>query len=296
MIPPPPFTLADAARRDFWLELCPALSIGRELPAPIARPLDLDELHARLGKEGYVQEPDVLPREFTDRLRDAIERLHARGIPAGYAFVYDEFWLVFRGFAPFLARALDPGYRVLPAFWAWRIAPSDAAAGWSAHRDRPQSLDADGTPQSLSIWLPLGDATPLNGCMYVLPAHRDIHFKLRQWAKPPPISFNAESVQDLRALPATPGSLLAWNQALLHWGARASDRGGAPRISISVEFQRSDRPAFEPGLIDPTRPPDFEARLGLIGRLFLAYAKFHKMNSPALLGLATELRDTFFRP
>lgn len=63
--------------------------------------------------------------------------------------------------------------------------PSDQGAGWGPHRDRVQpTLDEDNSPHSLTVWLPFTDATPLNGCMYVLPAHHDGRFRARAWDGP----------------------------------------------------------------------------------------------------------------
>jgi hypothetical protein len=184
---------------------------------------------------------------------------------------------------------LDPEYRVLPAFWAWYVVPTESQAGWAPHRDRTGSLlRADDSPESLTVWLPLTEATPLNGCMYVYPAHLEDRSRASQTAV-----LAGAQLQHIRALPATPGSLLAWNQQLLHWGGRASRLATEPRCSIALEFQRGDGPPFENPLIHPEQLPSFHLRLGLSGKLLLKYAPFHRFDSPELRALAVALAWKF---
>jgi ectoine hydroxylase-related dioxygenase (phytanoyl-CoA dioxygenase family) len=128
--------------------------------------------------------------------------------------------------------ALGNGYRALPDFWVWHVVPSESAYGWSPHRDRVQpTLDRNNAPHSLTVWVPFTDATPLNGCIYMLPAHLDDRFKQRIWDGEG--NNQVLQPQNIRALPAPAGSLLAWNQAVLHWGGRASRLAEGPRSTPS---------------------------------------------------------------
>ncbi len=284
------FNAKDATSIEYWRELCPDLTINGDHQAPPSLLPPVDGLLKSLRFEGYVNEPNVLSQEWIGRLRTGLKTLHERGIPPAFAFVYDEFWLIFRSLSPFLTEVLGADYRVLPAFWAWYVEPTDAASGWTPHRDRPQApIREDNTPESISIWLPLTHATPLNGCMYLLPAQWDDTFKQRVWPPTLKTVLEGRQLQNIRALPAPPGSLLAWNQALLHWGGRASSMGTEPRCSISLEFQRGDTPAMSTPLIHPGDILPFHARLGLVGRLFRAYAPFHRVNAPDLVALAAAL-------
>ena len=94
------------------------------------------------------------------------------------------------------------------------------------------------------------------------------------------------------ALPATAGSFLAWNQAVLHWGGRASRLATAPRISAAFEFQRADQPAFNRPLLNPARLPSFTERLGLIAKQVLQYRHMYPLSSD-VEQIATNLRDRF---
>lgn len=274
-----------------WQGLCPSLHIEGGLNRPTYRFDRLGELLDDLRTEGYVQVPDVLASATVEPLRDCIQLLHRSGIPLPFAFAYDEFWLVYQGLSEFISTALGGDYRALPDFWAWYVPPNDQGAGWGPHRDRVQpSLEADNSPHSLTVWLPFTDAIPLNGCMYVLPAHLDERFRARVWDGEG--NNRVQDPQAIRALPATAGSFLAWNQAVLHWGGRASRLATEPRISVAFEFQRADRPAFNQPLLDPSRLPSFSERLGLIGKQVLQYRHMYPL-APDVEAIAVDLRDRF---
>ena len=255
---------------EFWRGLCPDLRIeGEAAPVAPAALGDLDAHVRLLHREGYLDQPGALATDLVARLAAAIARLHAAGIPLGYAAVYDEVWRAYASLGPLLAAVLGPRFSALPAFWAWHVVPSDDAHGWRPHRDRSpiRTVADDGTPASLTVWLALTDATPLNGCIHVVPMHLDEdRVKMRRPATP-----TVERPQDVRALPAAAGGVVAWNQGLLHWGGRASARAAGPRTSCALELQRGDRPPLDRPLIDLERPPGFRERLALAARLVERY-------------------------
>ncbi|ORB27648.1 phytanoyl-CoA dioxygenase family protein [Mycolicibacterium parafortuitum] len=285
------FSADEVQRREFWHGLCSHMTIdggGAARPAAVG---DTDALMSILKREGYIQVPDAFSELSTAPISQAVTTLAQRGIPLPFAFVYDELWLAFQGLAAFLTTVLGEDYRALPDFWVWYVQPNENAAGWGPHRDRVQpTLEPDNSPHTLTVWLPFTDATPLNGCMYVLPAHHDPRFMERRW------DGDGNNVvlnpQDIRALPAAAGSLLAWNQAVLHWGSRGSRLGTAPRISAAFEFQRGDRAPFNNPLLDPGRMPTFTERLGLIGKQVLQYRHMYPL-SDDVAAIATTLFDSF---
>ena len=170
---------------------------------------------------------------------------------------------------------------------AWFVEPSDSAAGWQPHRDNPvPPMTASGLPQTLTVGLPLTDATPLNGCMYALPAHLDEAFATGDFKIPPQVSVKV--LQNIRALPAPAGSLLAWNQSLLHRGARSSRMGGGPRCSLACEFQSAALPTGSKQLLRARDVPSCNARLGLLGHLLIKYERFQPI-SPAIRLIAKAL-------
>ncbi len=280
-----------ARDREFWRRLCPELAIESAKPSPRFALGDVSGLVERLKFEGYVNVPAVVPPEAFEPLQRCIAKLHEQEIPLAFAFVYDELWHAFHGVARFIEAVLGRSYRALPDFWVWHVLPSEQAAGWGPHRDRVQpTLERDNSPHSLTVWLPFSDATPLNGCIYVLPAHLDERFRRRVWDGPDNILVT--DPQNVRALPAPAGSLLAWNQAVLHWGGRASRLADGPRASAAFEFQRGDRPPFNQPLLDPLAVPSFSFRLGLIGKQVLQYQHMYPLTAD-VEAIAADLRNRY---
>jgi hypothetical protein len=284
-------TADDAESTDYWRSLEPKLSIEGERAAPKFDVGDVDQAMKDLRVEGYVNLPGVVPKNVYVPLRECIARLHERRIPLPFAFVYDEMWQVFQGISAFIGAALGPGYRALPDFWVWHVVADDAVTGWSPHRDRTQpTVERDNSPHTLTVWLPFTEATPLNGCIYVIPAHLDKAFARRQWDGPDNIAVHEP--QNVRALPAPAGSLLAWNQGVLHWGGRASRLAKAPRTSAAFEFQRGDKEPFNTPLLDPKITPPFTQRLGLIGKQALQYKHMYPL-TPDVAAIAETLSGRY---
>jgi len=271
-------------RPDTWRALAPALHVGDTCVSPVA--LDIGPasvLAEMLRREGYVH---VAPPDWRlpiPEMAEVVGRIHALGLPPVFVYLYDETWWMFGRLRAQLATLLGDAYALLPEFWAWHVDPSTGDSGWAPHRDKGHiALFADGAPKSLTVWLPLTDATPLNGCMYIVPADRDPTYNTPDEQQ---LRF---ALSDIRALPAAAGSLLAWTQAIIHWGARTAPRQVGPRISLSCEFQRGDVAPFCTPLMSPTDPPAFADRLRLIARQIIRYQHMYALN-PALADLSARL-------
>jgi len=253
---------------EFWRQLYPEFNIDADL-APDRFPVrDPDALLERIRVEGYVRVPGVVPDETVAATRRCIERLYEAGIPVAFAFLYDELWGLFQSVATYVETLLGGPYLMMPDFWAWYVVPSEEATGWEPHRDRNAlAVDEDNTPRSLTVWLALSEATTLNGCIHVLPARHDDRFTYHMFrGEGADVVFRP---QNIRALPAAPGTLMAWNQNLLHWGGRASSLAEGPRCSVGMPFQRADLPPVRVPAVDPSYLPTFRDRLGLIGKQIL---------------------------
>ena len=275
---------------DFWRQLNPQLSITEPGDKLSLAAYDIQherwpDYLAQLRDEGYLQWDHILPPELVSLLSSTVINLHNAGINPSFAFVYDIFWSVARRLRQIVAPILGDDYRQLPDFWIWYIDPARQEAGWRPHRDRIHCnpLLDDGMPRSLTVWTALTNATPLNGCIYLLPANLDedyYNFAERDSVVNP---------QGIRALPVSAGSILMWNQRVIHWGGTSSSRAKEPRISFAIEFQRADeRPYNEPLLYFPDELLPFNLRLMLVAKQFLQYTHMYSI-SPELKALADKL-------
>jgi ectoine hydroxylase-related dioxygenase (phytanoyl-CoA dioxygenase family) len=216
-------------------------------------------------------------------MADKVRALSVNGLSPVFAFIYDEFWIPFFKLHNVYTGLLGGKYYVLPDFWVWNVDPQKGEAGWKPHRDKGrQSLFPDRTPKSLTTWIPVSTATPLNGCMYIVPAMFDPTYGREdemQW------KFDYSSI---RALPGNPGEFFIWNQAVLHWGSKTSPRAPESRVSMAFEFQRADVAPFNQPLISPLSVLSFESRLKLIAKQILQYRHMYKLE-PELERIATGL-------
>ena len=259
------FPIEQLLQAHTWAGLAPELHVCDAVFWQRYTPLGFDAatcetLAQRMVTEGYFQAEPIDWALPIAAMAAVVQTLRDQGIPPIFAYMYDEFWLTSIRLRSVLAAMLGDDFIALPNFWVWHIDPTTAEQGWQPHRDRGRkTIFADGRPKIVNLWLPLTDATPLNGCMYIVPADRDP-------------SYNREDemvmqyqLYDIRALPAAAGSVLGWNQAVLHWGSHAVPRADQPRISIGSEFQRRDVEPFSTPFIDIDAMPDFNERQYMIG-------------------------------
>jgi hypothetical protein len=239
-------------------------------------------LRAQMIHEGYFQGTVQWASDPT-AMANLVRQLSAAGLSPVFAFLYDEFWMPFFQLHFIYSGLLGDKYFYLPDFWVWNVDPKKAESGWRPHRDKGRmALLPDGAPKSLTTWIPLSTATPLNGCMYIVPANFDPTYgseQEKEW------KFEYPSI---RALPAKPGDFFMWNQAVLHWGSKTSPRGNETRVSMAFEFQRADVAPFNQPLLQPLSNLPFASRLKLIAKQVLQYRHMYKVD-PAIERLAGQL-------
>ena len=56
---------------------------------------------------------------------------------------------------------------------SWRAGRTNLRPAGMNHDASHISVEADGTPTLVNVWIPLTDTTPLSSCIYVVPGHRD---------------------------------------------------------------------------------------------------------------------------
>lgn len=271
----------DFHEKNFWKRLAPNLHIqDDDLYKAVHRICDseeyLDNCKEQINAEGYFELADFDRGFEIKEMANVVRVLTEKQIPLIFAFVYDEFWAIFYSLHPVLKNILDDHYCRLPDFWVWHIDPKTSESGWAPHRDKGvTALFEGGRPKSVTSWIPLTDATPLNGCMYVVPANRD-----PQYATPMENTKSFEfAFQDIRALPGKAGTAFIWNQNVLHWGARASPRAPQPRISIAMEFQTSLVPPMNGPLSNPAENLPFKTRLNLIAKQIIQYTHMYPVTA-----------------
>lgn len=284
-------TAADLTRPDFWRAFAPRLHVEDRRTVEALRfvtpsPEQLAALREQVRIEGYFHASNVPWPVDVALMAQTVRALDAAGLSPVFAFAYDEFWLPFHVLHP-IYQGLLGEYRLLPDFWVWNVDPARGQSGWTPHRDKGRNaLFPDGTPKSLTTWLPLSKATTLNGCMYIVPANLDPTYNTaeeKDWR------FELPAI---RALPAEAGDVFMWNQAVMHWGSRTSPRGGESRVSMAYEFQRADVPAFNTPQISPLEFLPFRMRLKLIAKQVLQYRHMYKVDTATermalqLLGVA----------
>ena len=261
----------------FWRSFAPGLSVEdprsvQALEAITPSAADMAAIRALVREEGYFHAADIAWTIDIALMARTVRALDAAGLPPVFAFIYDEFWIPFYRLAPVYTGLLGE-YRMLPDFWVWNVDPARGDAGWRPHRDKGHAaLLPDRMPKSITTWMPLSRATPLNGCMYIVPANLDPTYGTAQdgeW------KFEHAAI---RALPAEAGDVFMWNQAVLHWGSRTSPRGGESRVSMAFEFQRADVAPMNAPLLPPLGFQSFGARLKLIAKQVLQYRHMYKVD------------------
>lgn len=268
----------DFISRHFWIEKFNYLNIENNEFISSAKHFQINqkfeqEINDRMITEGYFQiEPPDWEMDF-EIMSNIISILVNNNMPAVMAFLFDEFWIIFIKLNKIAEVILGKGYLRLPDFWAWHVDPKKKQSGWAPHRDKGYlSLNEDRSPKSITFWIPLSTSTPLNGCMYIVPANKDRTYGTELDSK-----WNFE-LSSIRALPALPGTIFCWNQAVLHWGSECSERTISPRISVAFEFQSGNVDPFNEPLMDPLTVPRFELRLKLISKQLLQYQHMYPLS------------------
>lgn len=270
-IPP---SVEELRRPEFWRQHFPSLSICERLAScdsDAASPdtIQLQLCRARMAEEGYFQERNTVCERFAPVLAEAVIKCKRLDLPPVFIFMFDEVWECFYALHPYIAILLGDDYRIQPEAWAWHVDPGAGETGFAPHRDRGRvSLAADSSVLSLTVWIALNEALPMNGCIYVLPANRDPVYGTERDEQ------GSVDLMQVRALPAAPGDFLFWSQALLHWGAATSRFASHPRISMGLDYQRRNAPfASTDRQIEPFSQLDFNQRLRFVAEQIPRYQR-----------------------
>lgn len=245
----------------FWRELVPFLGVSSRLDLGAAPLVDADapereRLERRLRRDGFFAREGVLPEEQRERMRAGIERIRGHFGHEVFALMYDEFWLALAGLRSLAELALGRGCRVVPLPFVNYVPPG--AAGFGAHRDRHDAaLHESGLPNMVTLWVSLTDAGPERACLNLLPAAHDPNFPhaLGQ--------LEIRDVRSIRSVPVPAGSVICFNQALLHWGSH--NECDAPRISFAFELERAGIAGARQPSFDLSGSLSLAERVGFVG-------------------------------
>ncbi|GLQ05647.1 phytanoyl-CoA dioxygenase family protein [Sneathiella chinensis] len=255
-------------RADYWAALCPELTIGQSSsqgPVPFSD-ADLERISEVFWEKGYLYLPPLLEREACRAIAQGMKALKSAGEPVPYIYLFDQPWQLFERLRVLIRHFLGPDYAVLPNLWAWYL-DQPGQAGWPPHRDCSSETvfgaGADQILMSLSLWVPLDQATEENGCMYVVPRQQEALLQ-----EP----LTTDSLMPIATpLPADAGAVLGWPQDLVHWGGQYGEGAENPRVSLSFEFQSSHFDPLAEPLLHTDQPPTFAERLSLIEQQFDKY-------------------------
>ena len=183
--------------------------------------------------------------------------------------MYDQCWQLMCRIALYVELLLKAKIKLLPALWAWHV--NHGQGGWAAHRDKSfNTIGNDGWPKSLTAWVALSNVGPDDACIYAIPAFADPNY-------PASASIEIKNIQSIRALPASAGTCLLWNQNILHWGGKLSSWSTEARVSIAFEYQRSDILPYNTPLLAANALPSVQTRLRIIAKQLLQFKHMYQM-------------------
>jgi hypothetical protein len=213
--------------------VAPAMAIGEGLAINRSADGEHDDTAeaAWLTRDGYAVLPPTSGDPPRTELADAIVRLVESGLPAVFAYVFDEAWVIGEALRARVSQMTGAPYLLAADGWAW-VVPPGTGRGWAPHRDDGRLLERH-APERINVWMALSDATAERACMYVVPLDEDPSY-------PPTGGVDAAPLSSVRAVPVTAGTAIAWNANLLHWGGGCSARARGPRIAISYTVVRAD--------------------------------------------------------
>lgn len=247
---------------EFWRRLAPELTISDNMSQNliVRSEAQKDADRMRLINEGYLhlQQPG-----FTaplDKISEAMERIVQAGMPAAFIGVYDEVWSIAAQMQAMISGLLGGDCALMPEFWACHAGNGDAGA--TACRKRPgASLYRDKSPKVLSVWVPITDATPDNGCVYLVPADQD-----QNYGRAEPERADAR-LHGIKAVPARAGDVVISTGETYQWRARTGRYNqDGPLMSLNWEFQNRSLEPVDGYLVDSYPNVSFETRLGLLAQ------------------------------
>ena len=135
----------------------------------------------------------------------------------------------------------NPVYNVRPKV------PKVAAGAVPWHQDKSYWPDANSNPV-ITVWIPLVDATPVNGCLHLIPAthrHRVVEHVAETYSGTGFLTLpeNVIKGKKILALPLRAGSAVLFNDRLLHMST--PNNSDHVRWSVDLRYQPTDQDPME---------------------------------------------------
>ncbi|KAI3656047.1 hypothetical protein MP638_000945 [Amoeboaphelidium occidentale] len=317
-------TIESMADMDYWLKICPLLSITPDRCTPVkinAIEIEDDILEfysTSLRDSGYFMlPPDLLLRavgaQVFKKLSESVIRLQEAGWHPWFLCMYDEPFIILHHLESFVRKVTkNDQVKCNFDFLAWHVNSLEGDAGFSPHRDRQldnvkESFTIEDFPKYVTTWIPLTDAVPENGCLYVIPKEYDpgyidgdlsdtdpmvralnSHDTNVDHNKNVPFGCSYRGFQNIRALPCSSGSCVVFSHRIIHWGSRSVKGYPHPRIAMAFAF--SDPEYEEPYLLNCSLVressensceyflPSLQERLGLATGQAISYYKRYNLS------------------
>eukprot|EP00924_Labyrinthula_sp_SR-Ha-C_P001690 snap_masked-scaffold_18-processed-gene-6.43-mRNA-1 protein AED:0.04 eAED:0.04 QI:0/0/0/1/1/1/2/0/392 len=219
------------------------------------------------------------------KLADSIVTLIRYEYPPTFIFLFDEVWEIILSMSSSLSK-ISAGNSFVGDVYAWFVDPKLKQRGWGPHRDRMgsdhTSFSQQKIPKLSTTWLALTEATPLNSCLYVVPAELDPFYYEQDLPNVDPLERifkgKVDNYQRIKCLPCEPGSMWHFSHKIIHWGSSAIcsniaqdeiDEEIKPRIALSWVI---GDPSFEKPAFEFKGMPSLEQRLGLVCGQLINYS------------------------
>lgn len=254
---------AQLQMRSAGFSIAPSLDVTEQSGVLLMHRDDESEARA-LGETGFATFVNAESEPICGCAVEVIDNVLGAGLPAIFLYAFDEPWLLGERLGARLSGLLARQYVMVEDVWAWRIAPG--ARGWAPHRGVQSTLLKRPTPEVLNVWVALSKVAADQSCIHVVPLDDDPGY-------PSALDRVDAPLANVRALPVSAGTALAWNANLLHWGGPCSARARGPRLSCSFTFclaDEAERLGMKPVALHAF---DFRARLDAIGRQILTYGE-----------------------
>lgn len=265
-----------AQNPDYWVSLCPMAITTHQPEAgpPDQADSDLASAFHDYRTYGHCAVHNAFKLNEIESLRTAVTSVRQAGWPLIFAFVFDALWTLGRSarLRAFVSALIGPAYQPTISFWVNHVPAVRGGSGFPPHTD-----DVRPGHHTVTCWVPLTPVTPDNGCIYVIERNPENSSKAVDLSGEDLTAAQVlNQLPHIRALPASPGSFLAWPNDTIHWGGMFM-RGDQARLALSFHFASADfenvDSSLRKSLLVDQPLPRFEDRLRWVCQSMLRFRR-----------------------